>query len=144
MKFSCDITPEAYTLLDQLCEQYDRPRGYVIERMIRKFHNDVATAPKVEVPHANPHPDIKPIIKAKYPTNIEECFNTLWVAKGRKGAKRKAFDKFKSMLREEDDATCDELTKMLVGNVDDKTASGEIGFAELHLTTYLNQSRWES
>ena len=76
-----------------------------------------------------------------YPSNIEDQFNILWSEKGKKGAKQKAYAKYKSMLCGASDETCEQLTELLVDDI--KNSMGEIGFPELHLTTYLNQERWE-
>ena len=86
----------------------------------------------------------KPVKRSKaktYPSNIEDNFNLLWQAKGKCGAKQKAYQKYKSMLLNETDNTCNDLTELLIADIESQVA--EIGFKELHLTTYLNQERWD-
>lgn len=84
---------------------------------------------------------VKRVAKNKYPSNIEDQFNMLWSAKGKKGAKQNAYKKYKSILNGESDETCVDLTALLINDIE--THAEEIGMAELHLTTYLNQERWE-
>lgn len=84
---------------------------------------------------------VKRSAAASYPANLDEEFEKVWVAKGRKGAKPKAKEKFKAMLANESEEVCTELSAVLVADI--QSQMGEIGFPELHLTTYLNQERWE-
>lgn len=79
--------------------------------------------------------------KVSYPSNIDEQFLLLWETKGKKGAKQKAYDKFRSLMANNNDEICEQATMAMVEHINRN--KGEIGFPELHLTTYLNQSRWE-
>ena len=77
------------------------------------------------------------------PPNFDECFERLWAAKGKRGAKAKAKEKYKSIAKGEPAEALEEFTSCLVLDIEDQIKSDEIGFRELHLTTYLNQQRWE-
>lgn len=85
-------------------------------------------------------PKIKRTV-ASYPKNLDEEFERVWIAKGRKGAKAKARGKFKSMLANETESVCNELSNALIADIESQ--QDQLGFAELHLTTYLNQERWD-
>ncbi len=129
-KISADISEEANNLLNDLVTKHDRSKGWLLDRMIRRFC--VEDTPKEKAPRSKP--------KA-YPLNVEEQFELLWAAKGKKGAKTKAYQIYKSMLVNESDDVCSEFTAILVADI--KRSQSEIGFPELHLTTYLNQERWQ-
>jgi hypothetical protein len=76
-----------------------------------------------------------------YPKNFDDQFERLWAAKGKKGSKAKAKSKYKGMFTNESDETCEDLTNILVDDIESNIE--ELGAAEMHLTTYLNQKRWE-
>ena len=44
-KISCDVTREADNMLKAYCEKHERSKGYLIEKMIRKFCVEVEAAP---------------------------------------------------------------------------------------------------
>jgi hypothetical protein len=48
-KISCDVTREADNMLKAYCEKHERSKGYLIEKMIRKFCVEVEVAPATEV-----------------------------------------------------------------------------------------------
>jgi len=129
-KISADISEEANSLLVALVNKHERSKGWLIDKMIKKYCQE--EAPKEKAPRSKPK---------TYPKNIEEQFEILWQAKGRKGAKTKAYTKYRSMLSNESEETCESLTGLLVAHIE--SSMNEIGFPELHLTTYLNQERWE-
>lgn len=88
-----------------------------------------------------PYSDVKRAPAKEYPSNWEECFEMLWTAKGRKGSKAKARDKFKALSEGATQESCEAFTKALIEDV--QARQDELGMAEMHLTTYLNQARWE-
>jgi len=86
----------------------------------------------------------KPVKRSKsksYPSNIEDQFNFLWDIKGKKGAKQKAYKKYREMMEGCTDELCEQATQVFMDDI--LKHKGEVGMPELHLTTYLNQSRWE-
>ena len=86
----------------------------------------------------------KPKKAASYPSNLDEQFEILWDTKGKKGAKngpRGAYEIFKKLAANVDDDTCETFTKMLIDDINKN--SGECGYPEMHLTSYLNQQRWD-
>jgi hypothetical protein len=48
-KISCDVTREADNMLKAYCEKHERSKGYLIEKMIRKFCGEVEAAPATQV-----------------------------------------------------------------------------------------------
>ena len=88
-----------------------------------------------------PYSEVKRAPLKTYPDNWEAQFELLWAAKGRKGAKAKARDKFKALSEGASNESCVSFTAALIADI--AARSDELGMAELHLTTYLNQSRWE-
>jgi len=78
----------------------------------------------------------------KLPANFDECFERVWAVKGKRGAKQKAKEKYKVLSMGESKEDLDAFTSCLVEDISSKI--DEIGFRELHLTSYLNQQRWES
>ena len=48
-KISADITAEAKQLLDDLCDKHERSKGFLLEKMIRKFCGGEEAAPATQV-----------------------------------------------------------------------------------------------
>ena len=130
-KISADISEDAFVLLADLVAKHERSKGWLLDKMIRTY-----CKPAEEVKTEKPIRNV-----TKYPSNFEEQFELLWAAKGKKGAKSKARDKYKRMLANESDETCESLTILLINDI--QSNMSELGMEELHLTTYLNQERWE-
>jgi DNA-binding protein H-NS len=128
-KLTADITEEAHELLKEMCYKHERSKGWLLEKMIRKY--------------CEPQEEVKKVTKSKitYPSNWQEQFEVLWAAKGKKGSKKNAREKFKRIVANSDNDTCLALTNALVNDIESRM--DELGMAELHLTTYLNQERWE-
>jgi len=131
-RLTADITLEAHSMLRQMADNKERSKGWLLEKMIRAYCGTTEEPKKEQVSRSKPK---------TYPANFDEQFEILWDAKGKKGAKIKAREKYKTMLINSDNDTCEQLTHLLVADI--KGSMNEIGFTELHLTTYLNQERWE-
>lgn len=129
VKISADISKEAKDMLRALAAQHERSYGWLLDRMIKKYCQ----------------PEDKPQVKRsepkRVPSNFDECFERLWIAKGRKGAKQKAKDKFKTYCAGESPEDIEAFTQMLIDDLESR--KDELGSAELHLTTYLNEKRWD-
>lgn len=140
-KISADISEKAKAALDAYSEKHDRSRSWLLNRMILKFCTDEeATTEKGGMQAAKRS---KPKKSATYPSNLDEQFEMLWDVKGKKGAKngpRGAYEIFKKLAANVDNETCEAFTKMLMDDI--IANSGEVGYPELHLTSYLNQQRW--
>lgn len=143
-KISCDITREADNMLKAYCEKHERSKGYLIEKMIRNYCSDItsddesAKTIKAEKPKAPKAPRKKTLT---YPDNLDEQFLLLWDTKGKKGAKQKAYEKYRSMMAGNSNEICEQATLIFINDINKN--KGECGYPELHLTTYLNQERWD-
>lgn len=135
-KISCFISKEARTALDKACLTYDSPQGKLINRMILNF------CKPSEITSVKDRNKVKKSKPKNYPKNLDEQFELLWCAKGKKGSKQKAHDKYKVMMEDATVEECSDLVSLLVEHIESMV--DEIGFKELHLTTYINQKRWES
>lgn len=129
-KITADISQEAKVLLQHYASEHERSFGWLLDRMIKKYcQKEEVTEKKL------------PKSKISYPSNFNEQFEILWSTKGKKGSKKVAKDKYKKLLTNSDDDTCEALTGHLISDIESR--SDELGMTEMHLTTYLNQERWE-
>lgn len=87
---------------------------------------------------SDPPPD-SPVVA---PDEIDEAFNVFWFAGMRKLNKKKSFSLFKTALKNSKQAPM-EFALMLADDVKRRLAVGQLGFADLHPSTYLNGQRWE-
>lgn len=76
-----------------------------------------------------------------YPSNLDEQFLLLWDTKGKKGAKQKAYDKYRRLMANNNDEICEQATMIMITDIN--ANKGECGYPEMHLISYLNQARWE-
>lgn len=140
-RVTADITKEAHDLLRDACLKFDASKGKLIEKMIRKFlGEEEVTKEKGRMSKAKRSTPKK---AASYPSNLDEQFEMLWDTKGKKGAKngtKGAYNIFKKLAANVDEETCETFTKMLMDDI--LKNSGDCGYPEMHLTTYLNQQRW--
>jgi len=67
-KISADITPDAKKMLDDACIKHDRSKGFLLEKMIRKFCADSPVEEKPKSPTKKP-------VKRFIPPTVEEVFN---------------------------------------------------------------------
>ena len=132
-RLTADITEDAHNMLRSLVKKHERGKGFFIEKMIRKFCSDDVPVDKPKVKRSKPK---------VYPSNLDEQFELLWCAKGKRGSKKKAREMYTSMMEGATDESCIDLVTLLVEHIESRV--DEIGFKELHLTTYIKQERWES
>ncbi len=141
-RLTADITEPTHDLLRDACITYDSSKGKLLEKMIKSFlgSEEAATTVNnatVEKPKA-PKATRK---KIEYPSNLDEQFLLLWDTKGKKGAKQKAYDKYRALMSNNTDEVCEQATMIMINDIN--ANKGECGYPELHLVTYLNQARWE-
>ncbi len=72
---------------------------------------------------------------------VESCFARLWAAFPTKKSKKNSLAKFKSIVTAQSEPP-EVFTNMLCLDVENRVANRLFGFDKLHLTTYLNQERW--
>jgi len=141
-KISCDVSREADNMLKAYCLKHERSKGFLLEKMIRKFCGEVEAAPATQVAVVDKPKAPKTKRKVvSYPSNLDDQFLLLWDTKGKKGAKQKAYDKFRSLMGNNTDEICEQATMIMITDIN--TNKGECGYPEMHLITYLNQARWE-
>ena len=149
-RLTADVTLEAHNLLRDYCIKHERSKGFLLEKMIRKFCGEVEAVPATQVETTtekgamNKAKRSKPKKAASYPDNLDDQFEMLWDIKGKKGAKngtRGAYVIFKKLAANVDEDTCETFTKMLIDDI--LKNAGECGYPEMHLTSYLNQQRWD-
>lgn len=76
---------------------------------------------------------------------IDQCFESFWSAGMRKINKKKTqplFEKIITKHAKPDGPTVFDLTAQLVADIHNRLSAGQLGFAEMHPTTYLNGERW--
>ena len=142
-KISCDVSREADNMLKAYCLKHERSKGFLLEKMIRKFcggeteQEQYVTKVSVTKPKA-------PKAKRKqvsYPDNLDDQFLLLWETKGKKGQKQKAYDIYRKMSADVNKETCQAFTEILMKDI--ITNKHEPGYPERHLTSYLNGKFWE-
>ena len=153
-RVTADITLDAHNLLRDACLKFDSSKGKLLERMIRNFCAPVVddtdfskqkeSGLTTEKGGMNKAKRSAPKKAASYPSNLDDQFEILWDTKGKKGAKngtRGAYEIFKKLAANVDDETCEAFTRMLIDDINKN--AGECGYPEMHLTSYLNQQRWD-
>lgn len=70
-KISADISIEAKLLLDAVCKKHDRSKGFLLEKMIRKFCGDEVVSAPVVVAANIATVEKKPVKRFVPPTPLE-------------------------------------------------------------------------
>lgn len=145
-RVTADVTLEAHNLLRDYCKKHERSKGFLLEKMIRKFCGDEVEPVREQVVSAMPIPEKPkaPKIKRKvvsYPSNLDDQFLLLWDSKGKKGQKQKAYDIFRKMCVDVTDDICEQATLLMIADLHKN--KHEAGYPERHLTSYLNGKFWE-
>ena len=76
---------------------------------------------------------------------LDWCFEQFWLSGIRKVNKKAAKPKFQKIISSQskpDGPTIYDLTNQLINDVKSRLSAGQLGFAEMHPTTYLNGERW--
>ena len=81
------------------------------------------------------------VTKQELAHTFEMSFESIWHHNGRNGSKMKAKEIYTKMALGESSQDLTSFTSMLCDHIDSQ--QDIIGFNALHLTTYLNQKRWE-
>jgi hypothetical protein len=72
---------------------------------------------------------------------IDEMFDIFWNAGMRKTNKKPAYKKFISLAQKKN-GVLQSWTQELVDDIRERIASGQLGFDQMHPSTYLNGERW--
>lgn len=90
--------------------------------------------------------DSKDIDQSEIDHNVTDfCFDQFWGSGIRKVNKKKSKPLFSKILKEyatEDGPTAYDFTTAMVNDIKKRLNSNQLGFAEMHPTTYLNGERW--
>jgi uncharacterized protein YdaU (DUF1376 family) len=76
---------------------------------------------------------------------LDWCFEQFWISGIRKVNKKAAKPKFQKIITsmsKPDGPTIYDITNQLINDVKSRLSTGQLGFAEMHPTTYLNGERW--
>lgn len=128
MSFS--LLPENKEYVKDCCKDKHRSPSHWLDDLITHLRLKAEDKPKVK----------RSKVKS-YPSNFDEQFELLWCIKGKRGAKQKAFDKYRKMAEGQTNDVLEIFTQTLMDDIIKN--KGEAGYPELHLTTYLNNDRWE-
>jgi len=90
-----------------------------------------------------------PVAKGISPTPImggwvegDRLFELFWLAGMKKTNKKKAKPLFLTIIKKAGPTYEEATTTMLIGDIQKRLNSNQLGFAEMHPTTYLNGERW--
>jgi uncharacterized protein YdaU (DUF1376 family) len=87
----------------------------------------------------------KPLLKMLDQSEIDCCFDQFWKSGIRKVNKKNCKPKFVKYLRNNQDPegpTIYDLTTALCNDISARILNNQLGFSEMHPTTYLNGDRW--
>jgi len=79
-------------------------------------------------------------IKTLGQSAIDPMFDQFWKSGMRKVNRKAALSLFTSILKKQKDGN--QFVRMLVADISNRLANQQLGFAEMHPTTYLNGERW--
>ncbi|AUI88131.1 helix-turn-helix domain-containing protein [Vibrio azureus] len=79
--------------------------------------------------------------KQKKSAEFESCFSQIWAVFPTKKSRKNALAKFISIVKAQSEPP-EVFTEMLCQDIETRVANRQFGFDRLHLTTYLNQERW--
>ncbi len=134
---SAKTTQEERDMLNFMTTKFERSQGFLIGKMIKRGYSEILDKDK-------PEEKAKRSKLKSYPKNLDDQFELLWEIKGKKGTKngpRGAYNKFKKLAEAVSEEGCENFTKMLIEDI--LKHQHEVGYPEMHLTTYLNNQRWE-
>ncbi|GAD75003.1 helix-turn-helix domain-containing protein [Vibrio azureus] len=92
------------------------------------------------ISHRTSHKEPKKNIQ-KSSAELESCFNRLWAVFPTKKSRKNSLAKFKSIVKAQSEPP-EVFTQILCQDIETREANRQFGFDRLHLTTYLNQERW--
>lgn len=124
-KISADVSGEAKDKLIQLCSKFERSRGFMLERMINKFHAETFKQPDKEDSES-----------------VTQAFELFWSAGMRKLNKKKCFSLFKSVCKKYKNDDPMDIAQSMADDIQHRISINQLGFEQMHPTTYINGERW--
>ena len=82
----------------------------------------------------------EPLTNTNHQSEIDAMFDRFWLSGIRKVEKKKAKQKFTKLLSEKTQKQ--KFTDYLVNDIQWRITNNQLGFTEMHPTTYLNGERW--
>jgi len=70
----------------------------------------------------------------------KDLFEALWLSSHKNGSKKKALESFNKMASKK--TSVPEFTQFLIDDTKKRIAADQMGFAQMHMTTYLSQDRF--
>jgi hypothetical protein len=71
----------------------------------------------------------------------KDLFDLFWMNSTKRGDKKKAYSYFNKILNKKDSPQ--EFTDFLINDIKQRKESGQLGFDQMHITTYLNGERFD-
>ena len=135
------IEAELRASLNKICVRTG-DQTYHIEQALRAYGPIKKLTKKAE--SDAPFPRVPAIVEVDHEI-LDFCFDQFWNSGIRKVNKKKTKPLFSRVLKEyatEDGPTAYDFTTALVNDVKKRLEINQLGFAEMHPTTYLNGERW--
>jgi hypothetical protein len=134
--------------LDKICVRYG-DKTYHVESALRAYipsvESDNATIPvftqgtKKLADVANKAPSV---LREFVVTEHDRLFDAFWLSGIRKVNKKKTKSLFNNLLKKLGPTYSESFANKLIADVKDRLNANQLGFAEMHPTTYLNGERW--
>lgn len=123
----------------KLLKQNNKSGSTGVDLVLEQSGNRTATGVHNQEPRTNNH---KPIDKTldQSEIDLDLLFDKFWLSGIRKVNKKKARPLFLKILAKEDDKVF--FASSLCNDVHLRLMANQLGFAEMHPTTYLNGERW--
>jgi hypothetical protein len=71
----------------------------------------------------------------------KDLFDLFWITSSKRGDKKKAYSYFNKILNKKDSPQA--FTDFLINDIKQRKESGQLGFDQMHITTYLNGERFD-
>lgn len=132
------VTEATYQAIEAAAKKQDRKRSYIINGVLQAWAIKQGI-PSIGSSSVVAKPETKPKaqrLDGDYGAN----FGRFWNGGMRKVNKKAAQKSFLKLFSRHQ---CDEsFPRMLIQDIQKRLALGQLGFAEMHPTTYLNGERW--
>lgn len=132
------IERELSEKLDKMCNRHGDLTWHVEQALTNYFEGSRPIKAVSPTELKKLHESIKKEIE-----DLETCFTIFWNSGIRKLNKKKAKSLFTNILKNNTDQGWSEFTEILVEDVQERIRINQLGFSQMHPTTYLNGERWK-
>jgi uncharacterized protein YdaU (DUF1376 family) len=115
-----------------------RPAKHKITQRVNLANPELTKGKANQEPLTNNH---KPLTINQLKDNNKDLFDLFWMNSSKRGDKKKAYSYFNKILNKKDSPQ--EFTDFLINDIKQRKAYGQLGFDQMHITTYLNGERFE-